>query len=164
MKKMLAFAGLFALVFPAVAQKFTFGALTVPNESRLISLVKDDTFTGFTSGYPSPELYYHESGTDVNLYVVSLKDDKSNNGIRAVRIHTAHIAPGNFMAEAVDKGDYMEVNIYTRSKSVMESCTYFDFNLPDVPQYDYALQLNINVLDKTKAKELVDLLNAKQKK
>lgn len=147
------------------AQKLTYGPVTIPAEAQKMGTVKDDMFTGFTPDNPNPELYYYDNNGVVFIYVVSLKADKSFNGMKVIRITTANIAPGNFMAEGVAKTDFTEVNIYTRAKNVVETFTFFEFDMPSSePPYEYALQLNINVMDKTKATELVNLLNAKQKK
>lgn len=165
MKKAFLFIILTVAFIGVHAQEIAFGPVTVPSNAKLMSEVKDDIFTGFTPDYPNPNLYYYETDGKIFIYIVSLKSDKTYNGITVIRINTTNIAPGNFMAEAVSKTDYTVVNIYTKSKIVMETFTFFEFNIPaGDPTYEYALQMNINVIDKAKADELVNLLNAKQKK
>lgn len=147
------------------AQIFTIGPITIPSDAKDMGKVKDDTFTAFYPDYPTPNMYYHETNGMVYIYVLSLKKDKTFNGIKVIRINPANIEKGKFMAEGVDQDGMKVVNIYTRSKNVMETCSFFDFNLPAGDAvYEYALQININALDKDKALQLVDWLNAKQKK
>lgn len=165
MKKGLLLIVLFLALMGVQAQEMKFGPVTIPATAKHMSEVKDGMFTGFTPDYPNPNLYYYEKDGVIFMYIVSLKTDKSFNGIRVIRIQTSNIATGNFMAEGVSKTDYTEVNIYTRAKNVVETFTFFDFSIPEnEPAFEYALQTNINIVNKSKADELVALLNAKQKK
>jgi len=165
MKKFFLFGIIVSFLTVTQAQIFTIGPVTIPAEAKDMGKVKDDTFTAFYPDYPAPTMYYHETNGWVYIYVLSLKKDKSFNGIKITRINTANIQKDKFMAEGVDQDGMLVVNIYTRLKNVMDICSFFDFNLPAGDAvYEYALQTNINCLDKEKGKQLVDWLNAKQKK
>ncbi len=165
MKKIFLFSVFLAFLAGTQAQIFTIGPITIPSDAKDMGKVKDETFTAFYPDYPTPNMYYHESNGMVYIYVLSLKKDKTFNGITVIRINPANIEKDKFMAEGVDKDGMKVINIYTKSKNVLETCSFFDFNLPSGDAvYEWGYQTNINSLDKEKATLLVDWLNTKQKK
>lgn len=162
MKRIGLFFVMYACMHLAQAQIAKHGSFEIPSEATMVCNVSRDMLSFNDPTYPKPTLYYYEKDGILNIYVLSLKPDKSFNACEITKIITKKVTKENFKVDAVTTGNTTELTLSTTDKKIMETGTVFSFDSETKKtEYYMAYQNNYLLLDSEKAKDFVAKLTIK---